>query len=63
VEIIQITKINFTMYAASGNDVLDFKVNFKVTRKVRKGILGLQSTTDELVILNDGKNSFPARMF
>lgn len=43
------------MYAASGNDVFDFKVNFKVTRKVRKGFLGLQSTSDELVILNDGK--------
>lgn len=43
------------MYAASGSDVLEFKVNFKVTRKVRKGFLGFQSTTDELVILNDGK--------
>ena len=42
------------MYSVSGNDVLDFNVNFKVTRKIRKGFLGLQSTSDELVILNDG---------
>jgi hypothetical protein len=43
------------MYAVNGSDVLDFNINFKVTRKVRRGFLGLQSTTDELVILNDGK--------
>lgn len=43
------------MYAVNGNDVLDFKINFKVTRLVRKGLIGLRSKTDELVILNDGK--------
>lgn len=42
------------MYS-TGNDVLEFKLNYKTTRKVRKGFLSLRSENEDLVILNDGK--------
>lgn len=44
-----------TMNTTNANDVLEFKVNFRVTKKVRKGFLGLGTKTDDCVILNDGK--------
>lgn len=43
------------MYTTNGNDTLEFQLNFKVARKVRKGFLGLHSKSEDIVILNDGK--------
>jgi hypothetical protein len=38
-------------------DVLKFNLNYKVVRKVRKGFLGLRSTTEDFVVLNNGNYS------
>lgn len=43
------------MYTTISHDALDFKLDYKVTRKVKKGFLGLRSTTENFVILNDGE--------
>lgn len=42
------------MYTSNGADVLDFQLNFKVTKKVKKSFLSLRSSTEDFVILNDG---------
>ncbi|CRL08298.1 CLUMA_CG021332, isoform A [Clunio marinus] len=39
----------------SVNDVLTFNLNYKVTKKVKKGFLGFRNETQETVILNDVK--------
>lgn len=44
------------MYTKSSHDLLEFNLNFKVTRKVKKGFLGLRSTPEDFVILNDGED-------
>lgn len=43
------------MYTTNGNDTLEFQLNFKVPKKVRKGFLGLHTMSEDIVILNDGK--------
>lgn len=43
------------MYTTNENDTLEFQLNFKVAKKVRKGFLGLHSKSEDIVILNDGK--------
>jgi hypothetical protein len=41
--------------SANGNDVLEFKITYRVSKQVRKGFLYLNSETEETKILNDGK--------
>lgn len=45
------------MHTATVNDVLEFKLNFKVVKKVKKGFLGLRSIKEDFVVLNDGEMS------
>lgn len=42
------------MYTTNGNDVLEFNLNFKVTKKLKTGFMGLRSTTEDFVILDNG---------
>lgn len=37
------------------SDVLDFKINYKITKKKRVGLLRLTKVSEETVILNNGK--------
>lgn len=46
------------MYTSDGDDVLEFKVNYAVTRKIKKGFFNLSSKEEETVILNNGKKRF-----
>lgn len=43
------------MYTMSNNDVLEFKVDYKVKYKVKEGFLGWRSMSEDYKILNDGK--------
>ena len=39
----------------SGEDVLDFRLNFTVTKKKRTGFLNMSTINEETVILDNGK--------
>ena len=39
----------------SGEDVLDFRLNFTVTKKKRAGFLNMSTYNQETVILDNGK--------
>lgn len=41
-----------------GEKTLEFKLNFKVTKSVKKGFLNLRTSKEELVILDNGKYIF-----
>lgn len=43
------------MYSTNGSEVLEFKVDYKVTRKVKEGFLGWRSKSEDYVILNNGE--------
>lgn len=43
------------MNTKNKNDVLEFELNFKVSKKVKKGFLGFGSKSQDFVILDDGK--------
>ena len=43
------------MHTATETDVLEFKLNFKVTKKVKSGFLGLKTREEDFRILNDGE--------
>lgn len=45
------------MLTTNGNEVLEFKLNYKVTKKVKHGFLGLKSREEDFVILNDGETA------
>lgn len=40
------------------SDVLDFKIDYKITKKKRIGLLKLSHVTEETIILNNGKFSY-----
>lgn len=46
------------MLTTNGNEFLEFRLNYKVTKKVRHGFLGLKSREEDFVILNDGEMAF-----
>lgn len=43
------------MYPTSGSDVLEFRVDYRVTKKVKDGFLGWRSKSEDCAILNDGE--------
>lgn len=43
------------MYTPIKQNQLEFRVNFKVEKKVKEGFLGFNSKTEEQIILNDGE--------
>lgn len=43
------------MYPTGGSDVLEFKVDYKVKKKVKDGFLGWRSKSEDFAILNDGE--------